>query len=57
MTLLANVLQTILHRVLLVARSYISRFCSTVNFIQDYFRQQNQYLRELSLFFNFLFCV
>ena len=33
-------LQSILHRVLLIAKVKISRYCSTINFIQDYFRQQ-----------------
>ena len=33
----------ILHRVLLSARVKISRFCITLNFSKDYFRQQNQY--------------
>ena len=44
MILLANVLQSILHRVLLIAQVKISRYCSTINFIRDYFRQQ--YLRS-----------
>ena len=46
MILLANVLQSILHRVLLIAKIKISRYCSTVNFIQDYFRQQYLLIRE-----------
>ncbi len=38
--LLANVLQIILHGVLLIARVKISHSCSTINFSEDYFRQQ-----------------
>ncbi len=44
----ANVLQKILHRVLLIARVKISRLCSTIDFSKDYFRQQNQNFRELN---------
>ena len=33
-------LQEILHRVLLIARVKISRYCNTINFSEDYFRQQ-----------------
>ncbi len=47
MILLANVLQSILHQVLLIAKAKISRFCSTINFIKDYFRQQYLVIREL----------
>ena len=47
MTLLANVLQSILHKVLLITKVKISRCCSTINFIQDYFRQQSLYIREI----------
>ena len=42
-TLLANVLRTILHRVLLIARVKVSRSCSIIIFSKDYFRQQNQF--------------
>ena len=42
LTLLANVLPGILHKVLLIARVKISRYCSTINFTEDYFRQQSQ---------------
>ena len=42
MILLANVLQRILHQVLLITRIKISRYCSTINFTEDYFRQQYQ---------------
>ena len=45
-TLLANVLQIILHRVLPIARVKIYRPCSTINFSKDYFRQQSQLIRE-----------
>ncbi len=38
--LLANVLQRILHQVLLITRIKIYRHCSTINFTEDYFRQQ-----------------
>ncbi len=44
--LFANVLQIILHRVLLIARVKVSRLCSTINFTQDYFRQQSPQNRE-----------
>ena len=47
MTLLANVLRRILHKVLLIARVKISRSCSIIIFSKDYFRQQNHTLREL----------
>ncbi|MDJ0577558.1 MAG: hypothetical protein QNJ65_20655, partial [Xenococcaceae cyanobacterium MO_234.B1] len=40
--LLANVLQRILHQVLLITRIKIYRHCSTINFTEDYFRQQYQ---------------
>ena len=33
-------LQEILHGVLLIARVKISRYCNTINFSEDYFRQQ-----------------
>ena len=46
MTLLANVLRGILHRVLLIARVKVSRFCIIVIFNKDYFRQQNQSIAE-----------
>ncbi len=42
MILLANVLQKILHQVLLITRIKIYRYCSTINFTEDYFRQQYQ---------------
>ena len=41
--LLANVLQKILHKVLLITKVKIFRHRSTINFSEDYFRQQ--YLR------------
>ena len=44
--LLANVLQSILHQVLLIAKVRISHCCSTISFRQDYFRQQYQYLKD-----------
>ena len=40
--LLANVLQRILHQVLLITRIKIYRYCSTINFTEYYFRQQYQ---------------
>ena len=49
MTLLANVLRTILHRVLLIARVKVSRSCSIIIFSKDYFRQQNRKMGEINL--------
>ncbi len=46
LTLLANVLPGILHKVLLIARVKISRYCSTIDFTEDYFRQQSRPNRE-----------
>ncbi len=40
--LLANVLQAILHKVLLITEVKIFRHCITNNFSKDYFRQQYQ---------------
>ena len=37
-------LQEILHGVLLIGRVKISRYCNTINFSEDYFRQQYPYL-------------
>ena len=54
MTLLANVLPGILHKVLLIARVKISRSCSTIDFTEDYFRQQSHGIRELASNFPFL---
>ena len=45
-TLLANVLPGILHIVLQIARVKISRYCSTIDFTEDYFRQQSHATRE-----------
>ena len=42
--LLANVLQQILHKVLSMTKVKIFRYCSTINFSKDYFRQQYPYL-------------
>ena len=42
MILLANVLQGILHEVLLITEVKIFRHCITNNFSKDYFRQQYQ---------------
>ena len=47
LTLLANVLRRILHRVLLITRVKVSRSCSIITFSKDYFRQQNQELTQL----------
>ena len=47
--LLANVLQRILHQVLLITRIKIYRHCSTINFTEDYFRQQYQYFAKVYL--------
>ncbi|MDJ0691333.1 MAG: transposase family protein [Xenococcaceae cyanobacterium MO_188.B32] len=44
--LLANVLQTILHKVLLMIKVKIFRYCNTINFSKDYFRQQYQMYTE-----------
>ncbi len=37
-------LQEILHGVLLIGRVKISRYCNTINFSEDYFRQQYRYV-------------